>query len=496
MLPHQRGKYLKSANFTTHIFDGVYFHLKLYPRGVVESEDDLSCFLQRSKIGASPIQVGFSLTLQAVESFYDKEFSNESVEFANSTAWGFNSANGLELIHKDKCTYLPKDVLTLHCVLWSPGNKAIVPKLMNWNAESPCNYKFSSRTQIQVNKRCMTWPIAKVQQLRASFGKVYCLIEQALQNTPKFELSFSFSEDSNCEHAQIIITQCSRTNHASVEDCIFVKCNIIVMSNCEEIYQLSQEDTCLFEPNAPKAWHFPNFIATAELEAGKHIHMDDTLYLLCEFSFSFQNSEVSHTELPSYSESVFRLPEALQTSNLSRSIKKFYTDATFCNVTVKVENHTFPAQKLILCAQSPVFHAMFTNDTKEKNTNVVEIEDIDDQTMKIMLEYLHTDAIVDEDLVLCTPDDISWLYLAANKYQISHLKQYCIQRLLSIMAVDNIDDILTFADRYQEHFLMSYAQYFLKTCGIEIFQTETWYSFLHENPSLCGKIMIQAMKNV
>ena len=56
------------------------------------------------------------------------------------------------------------------------------------------------------------------------------------------------------------------------------------------------------------------------------------------------------------------------------------------------------AHKVILCARSPVFQAMFSNGMKESLSEVVTIPDIDTAVLRDMLVYVYTDRCPQETL--------------------------------------------------------------------------------------------------
>lgn len=65
---------------------------------------------------------------------------------------------------------------------------------------------------------------------------------------PNFKLSFFFSDDLNCEYAQMEIVQ---TSFLQSENGPFVKCKITVISAYKE-YQHSYEDSHLFNSKPKK----------------------------------------------------------------------------------------------------------------------------------------------------------------------------------------------------------------------------------------------------
>ncbi|KAG8181190.1 hypothetical protein JTE90_010961 [Oedothorax gibbosus] len=347
-------------------------------------------------------------------------------------------------------------------------------------------YKCASITQIEVGRRRVTWPIVKIKNCVECKSKTAIQVDSALEDAPCFKVLLHFSDDSNCEYAQIEITQTkpffSKINH-------FVKCKMAVMSAQKE-YQHSEEGTFLFSYNTVKKWNFPEFLKIAYLVEDKYINLDDTLYLSCEFSFT-HGDKVSHTEILTYDQEIFQAPKVSQVSHLTNTIQKLYLSKKFCDVNIQVGDESLPAQKLVLCAQSPVFCAMFENDMKEMNTNVVKIEDVETDTLKLMLEFLHSN-VMKEGLSI---DEILKLFSAADKYQISLLKYQCAILLLSLMTVENVCEILTVADRHHDDFLLASVHNFLKVHYVQVFHSSNWKTFLNEDPKLFGNVMIEVFQN-
>ncbi|KAI4970135.1 hypothetical protein ZWY2020_001049 [Hordeum vulgare] len=58
-----------------------------------------------------------------------------------------------------------------------------------------------------------------------------------------------------------------------------------------------------------------------------------------------------------------------------------------------VSGQSFAAHKLILAARSPVFMAEFFGNMKEKSSQSVEIEDMEGEVFKALLQFIYTDAV-------------------------------------------------------------------------------------------------------
>ncbi|GIY60099.1 TD and POZ domain-containing protein 3 [Caerostris extrusa] len=101
-------------------------------------------------------------------------------------------------------------------------------------------------------------------------------------------------------------------------------------------------------------------------------------------------------------------------------MEQLLREKILCDVTLQVGSEEFPAHKAILVARSPVFKAMFTRDMQETARNVVDISDLDADTVKRMLLYVYTDTLDHPE-----GDCVEKLYFAADKYEILCLKNKC-----------------------------------------------------------------------
>ena len=61
-----------------------------------------------------------------------------------------------------------------------------------------------------------------------------------------------------------------------------------------------------------------------------------------------------------------------------------------CDTTIRVQGQDFPAHKCVLSAASPYFRAMFTSGLREKESNVVELQDAKSTTMSDVLQFIYT----------------------------------------------------------------------------------------------------------
>lgn len=148
-------------------------------------------------------------------------------------------------------------------------------------------------------------------------------------------------------------------------------------------------------------------------------------------------------------------PESFSSEKLSTGLKSFVQSQTYSDVTLISNGVKFPAHKIILSAQSPVFNAMFQSNMVESKKNEVMIEDIKPEVLKEMLHYLYTGKV--EQMNEIEND----LLYAANKYDIVGLKLMCFEALIRSMSTENVVDILVLADQHDLSSLKTRAHKFI-----------------------------------
>ncbi|GBN53736.1 Speckle-type POZ protein [Araneus ventricosus] len=209
---------------------------------------------------------------------------------------------------------------------------------------------------------------------------------------------------------------------------------------------------------------------------------DDKLSLVCECTFScgieFQTTEETLNEIPlafikqksnfiprniiyKAAEKLFTYPNGLD------DIKTFYMNQCLTDVVVRTEIKSFPAHKIVLCARSPVFKAMMINDMKEKKTNCLRVDDLEDDIVQHLLFFLYSDNI----------ENLQWesatqLYYAADKYEIGKLKEVCSSFMVENLTPTNVVELLLLADTHSDKNLKKFSDVAARPVA--------------ENPSLFG----------
>ena len=137
----------------------------------------------------------------------------------------------------------------------------------------------------------------------------------------------------------------------------------------------------------------------------------------------------------------------------------------------------FSAHKVILAARSPVLAKMFSHDMQENATNTLNLPDITPDVLKELLTYIYTG----ESPNLKTHAE-SLLY-QAEKYELSHLKALCEERLSFDLEIDTAAKTLILADACDAQQLKRNTVLFINKHGGEVQNTEEWKD-VKENAAL------------
>ncbi|MQL79404.1 hypothetical protein Taro_011833 [Colocasia esculenta] len=136
--------------------------------------------------------------------------------------------------------------------------------------------------------------------------------------------------------------------------------------------------------------------------------------------------------------------QSLANKSSLRCLSRMLEEGIHADVTIKTADGTLKAHKAVLAASSPVFQSMFMHDLREKESSIVDIEDMSLEACSALLSYIYG-AIKQEDF---------WkhrlsLLGAANKYDIADLKECCEESLLEDISSSNVLERLQEAWLYQ-----------------------------------------------
>lgn len=184
---------------------------------------------------------------------------------------------------------------------------------------------------------------------------------------------------------------------------------------------------------------------------------EDKLTVLCEITIDGKDIQQSGK-----SQQDAKMPFKICLEKLSVDFSKLFQNSQFSDVAIicndpneKDKVIRIPVHKAILASRSPVFEAMFSYSMAESENNEVKIIDINISTVRDMLTYMYTGKI--EDLNTRSIN----LLEAADKYQLSELKEICEETLSANLSVDNSLECLLMADLHNASELKTSAVKFI-----------------------------------
>ena len=155
----------------------------------------------------------------------------------------------------------------------------------------------------------------------------------------------------------------------------------------------------------------------------------------------------------------------------------------FNDVTIKVENKTFPVNRLVLSCYSKFFEKTFQVEMKEKYENSVTIHNISTMSMQTIIDFIYTGKIVINN------ENVIDLLSAADYLFVDEVKQYCFAFLASVLNTKNCFEILSKAQLYKNYSLEYSAYAYISDNFANIIEANT----LNDLPV---KDVISCLKNI
>ncbi len=152
--------------------------------------------------------------------------------------------------------------------------------------------------------------------------------------------------------------------------------------------------------------------------------------------------------------------EALPELKWLEDLKK----GVYCDFNLKCEDEEIPVSRISLALLSPVFSAMFSENSEEAKNGHVIIEDVDLKSLKALVSFCH--GSLDKD------DLTTEVLAAANKFKIRVLSQVCEDYLSKTMTVDNSIDYFLAASLNEANKLRTAAKKFITENLVEVEKTE------------------------
>jgi len=129
-------------------------------------------------------------------------------------------------------------------------------------------------------------------------------------------------------------------------------------------------------------------------------------------------------------------------SDLVVDMKSLMLNTKHSDVVLKCKSEKFHCHKAILGARSAVFSRMFDEDWKEATSGLVVIEDVEPNTVELMVEYIYTGNVTKQ------VEDLSKLVYIGDKYELKGLVEFCLQKFDCDQDDYQLVEMLILADKH------------------------------------------------
>ncbi|CAL1296284.1 unnamed protein product [Larinioides sclopetarius] len=464
---HKKGDYLESPSFVVDSIEGTKWKLSLFPRGHTDG-NYIGLYLKRDPNCNGPnagISIEVELSILSWNTFTSDHAMKNSATLTKGANFGYPAFEKRKDIFKlNKYVFLPEDTLAIRCKMWQNDGKSLTIE------------KCCATTHITVGRRSFLWEIEKFSTLEPDKDNTI-FVRSASEE--RLIMSFNLSLTGGQNFDEIFQVQMSSPIQNMFNTTIFYILN--TSGDKEECGRCE-----FWFDRVYKSRHMTLLLTKERLIAKKSEYLpNDVLTLQCECNYSTGNTfeEVEKVGPGCVNVVIPHLTSSLHSGDnssptveaLEEDLQWLYTDGFLSDVKLKTNSKTFPAHKIILSTRSPVFKAMFTSNMKEKSSKIVDIEDMDDDTVHRMLLYIYTADI----------EDLHWesalqLYEAADKYEILMLKMKCSAYLAANLNPNNACGVLVLADLHQDTKLKTAVQKFILRNDQVIINSEKW-EWLIEN---------------
>ena len=179
-----------------------------------------------------------------------------------------------------------------------------------------------------------------------------------------------------------------------------------------------------------------------------------------------------------------------QSENLINLAEKLYGEKDFSDVKIVCsDGKAFLCHKLVLGCQSEIFKTIFKNKSmmEKQSEGAMEIEekDVNSDIMEQLLYYMYFQTVKDNNMINTD------LMIAADKFLVKGLLDFCTKFLESNLSVENALDILIKAELVNQKTLFDAASKFVRKNLGKVNKTSAWEEMLKKNPTLIANLFSQ-----
>ncbi|XP_047084824.1 BTB/POZ and MATH domain-containing protein 1-like [Lolium rigidum] len=212
-------------------------------------------------------------------------------------------------------------------------------------------------------------------------------------------------------------------------------------------------------------WGWPDFMTNEDLETEKLLK-DDCLLVLCDLTVDLGlRTEDCMYKCVAVPEPVGETPAP--PFELEDELTKAIWEKQWADVEIKVGGETFAVHRWMLEARSPVFKEdlSLAIATGGKSTAELEIEDMDVEVVRTLIEFIYKNRLPEKKRLLETAAMAERLLVAADRYMVEKLKRICEEALCKHIGMSSVADTLALAERHGCPVLKEACMQFISSPG-------------------------------
>ncbi|TMW52279.1 hypothetical protein DOY81_002612 [Sarcophaga bullata] len=145
-----------------------------------------------------------------------------------------------------------------------------------------------------------------------------------------------------------------------------------------------------------------------------------------------------------------------------------------CDVTLKVEDQTFSAHRIVLAATIPYFYAMFTNNMAESRIKEITMKEIEPTALESLINFAYSGQVRIDN------QNVQSLMMGASFLQLLKVRNACADFLISRFHPHNVLGIRHFADSMSCTHLIRAADKYIDSNFTKVSQSEEFLNLEFE----------------
>ncbi|GFY66466.1 hypothetical protein TNIN_111681 [Trichonephila inaurata madagascariensis] len=477
--PQTTGEKFSTGQFTSQKLGNTAWQVHLYPRGT-EDANYISCFLERKddgNVGPRDISVKVEFSLVTSEGLLCKEtVKSEEYCFSKGTTFGFKHFMKRDDVFGNQAIYLLKDMLTLRCRMrkCAPQIRQSYVKVRTI-VDAHIPVILIPLKMFDKGPRKVIFPVSTKAEKDILLLTVWVEKDKVLEDPKQ-------SKGKKADNTSDSTVHIDFTKKRPISP-LYVSCHVKVVNN-ENDLPLEHSAMHMYGESPKETWNFPRFLKTSNLPED----MVQSNSLILQF-----NINVCDENFQTYLEDL--TPATFTNIWNHRTLKydfiKLLKSGLYSDAKLKIRDEFFPVHRSILGIRSPVFKKLFEEHASVEGTSdgkhqefVLELTDVDGDTLKRMLDYFYSDELDVEDCASCLS-----LYASAHRYDFPPLKLECFDFLSVHMSVKEAFTALPLAKELDDRDLKLLASNVIADNHEYALLTDEWMQFAETEHELMIHIL-------